>query len=114
MSKADIARAKQAARGSIVRHKTAGWYGLVRLVGGNGRISVKSIVDDAPSSFYPEDDFVLASEADVPWFKPKTYRPFNETDLLYWELPSGEKICESDSVWFSCDLAFSTRISQVS
>jgi hypothetical protein len=70
-------------------------------------------MDDTPSSFHPKDDFVLASGADVPWFKPKAYRPSAETDLLYWELPSGERICESDWVWFSGDYAFSTRISQV-
>src|SRR5271170_7862402 len=85
---------------SIVQHKTGGWYGLVRVEGNNGRICVKSIADDTPSCFYPVGDFILASGTDVPWFKPKTLRHIVGTELLYWKLPSGDMVCEDDSVWF--------------
>jgi hypothetical protein len=97
------------ARGSIVRNKEAGSYGFVRL-SDNGRLSVKSIADDNPSSFYDEDDFVPASGADVPWFKPMPVR-LNENNLYCWELPSGEMVCEDESVWFSGGCAFITRVS---
>jgi len=99
--------------GSIVQNKEAKWYGFVRMVGINKRVSVKSIADDAPSSFYAADDFVPASEADVPWFKPRTVRHISGNILHYWELPSGEMVCEDESVWFSSGYAFSTRFSQV-
>jgi hypothetical protein len=97
---------------SIVQHKTQGWYGLVRMEGDNGRISVKSIEDDTPSSFHLAGDFVLASSARVPWFKPNILRHINGTELLYWKLPSGDMVCEDESVWFSGEYAVSMRISQ--
>jgi|SRR5271169_4928695 len=98
---------------SIVQCKEAKWYGFVRLVGNNRRISVKPIADDTPSSFYAEADFVPASEADVPWFNPRTMRHINGNILHYWELPSGEMVCEDDSVSFYGGIAFSTRFSQI-
>lgn len=99
-------------RGSIVQNKQDKWYGVVRLVGANGRLSVKSIADDTPSSFYDEEDFVPAPEAGVPWFKLRTVH-INGSDLFCWELPSGEMICESDAVWFFDGRAFITQISQL-
>jgi len=98
---------------TIVQNKEAKWYGVVRQVGSNGRLCVKPIADDTPSSFYDEDDFVPASEANVPWFKPRTVRHINGNILLCWELPSGEMICEDESVWFSGGHAFSSRFRQV-
>ena len=98
-------------RGSVVKHKEAKWYGVVRLVGTNRRLSIKSIADDTPSSFYDEDDFVPASEADVPWLKLRTI-PSREYHLFYWELPSGEMIGESEAVVFFDGVASVTRLSQ--
>jgi hypothetical protein len=97
---------------SIVQHKEASWYGFVRLVGDSGRISVKPIVDDTPSSFYAGADFVPASRANVPWFNPRTLRHITGNILHYWELPPGEMVCEDDSVSFYGGIAFSTRFAQ--
>lgn len=98
-------------RGSIVQHKEK-WYGVVRFEGTGGRLSVKPIADDAPSSFYAENDFVPASQADVQWFRPRTVH-IGGSDLFCWDLPSGEMICESDAVWFFDGRAFITQISQL-
>jgi hypothetical protein len=99
----------------IVQHKNERSYGLVRLVCSNGTMLVKRIADDTPSRFYAADDFAPASEADVPWFKAKSFRHACGNILLYWKLPSGRMVCEdeSGSTWFEGEYVFSSRLSQL-
>jgi len=96
-------------RGSVVQHKETKECYIVRLVD-NGLLA-KSIADDTPSRWVAEADFVLASEADVPWLKLRTMCHRGNT-LYCWELPSGEMVCEDESVSFYRGIAFSTRFSQ--
>jgi hypothetical protein len=98
-------------RGSVVQNRETKEYGFVRQVD-NGRFLVKSIADGTPSRWHSGDDFVPASEADVPWLKLRTI-PSREYHLFYWELPSGEMIGESEAVVFFDGVASVTRLSQV-
>lgn len=110
-------------RGTFVRHEREGWYGIVRHeapLRDIARLCVKPVADsdgrpvtDIPQVFCLQDDLTLAEEASVPWFKLRIVHHINGNPLFYWESPSGEPICECDSLWFTDGCAVSMCIYQI-